>query len=117
MSVIQSPASQPPVRRRVGRWVGVAMSAYAVGIFAIAWLFVAAAVLTDGRLLGDAWVWLSGLEPLAALATWVLFLPIGYWLWVWQAGYEPLVMAFVLAGLVLWTLLALVSLPKAFRRT
>jgi hypothetical protein len=108
-----TPAS--PARPSGGRAAGVPgtlLAIGALGVFAVTWIFVAAAVLTDGGLLADTWAWLTGLEAPASVVAWVVLLPLAVFLWAWQADPASWAMALVMAGLVGWTLLAVGGLRR-----
>jgi len=117
---VSSPAGQPTPtsrsRRPVGRALEVVIGLYGAAIFSILWAGFAVGLATGGRILVDAWAWLSGLEPLAAVAAWILLLPIAIGLWAWNAVGSTLVTGAVGAGLVAWTLVAVSGLVRTFRR-
>ena len=50
-------------------------------IFTVLWVGFAVGLATGGDLLIDAWAWLTGLEPVAAVDAWILVLPIAVGLW------------------------------------
>ena len=64
----------------------LALGTYAVVVFAVLWLGFAVGLVTGGQVFADAWAWLNGLEPIARIAAWILFLPIAVGLWAWNAG-------------------------------
>ncbi len=115
---MSSPALGPtparPGRRPVAHALEVALTLYGLAVFAVLWVGFAVGLWTDGRILVDAWTWLSGLEPVAAVVAWVLLLPIAIGLWAWNASLSTLVAGVVVIGLVAWTLLALSGL-RTFR--
>lgn len=98
------------------RRLQLALGAYAVLVFAVLWVGLVVGVITGDQRFADAWAWLNGLEPVARIAAWVLFLPIAVGLWAWNAGLPAPVLAAVLVGLVAWTLVAVGSLVRAVRR-
>jgi hypothetical protein len=112
------PAEVPPSRRtgRLGRAFEVGLSLYGAVIFTVLWVGFAVGVATGGGLLVDAWAWLTGLEPVAAVVAWVLLLPIAVGLWAWNAVGSALVIALVGVGLVGWTLLAVRGAARTFGR-
>ena len=85
-----SPALGPtparPGRRPLGLALEVALTLYGLAVFAALWVGFAVGLWTDGRILVDAWTWLSGLEPAAAVVAWLLLLPIAIGLWAWNAS-------------------------------
>jgi hypothetical protein len=111
-STVPSQAS----RRALGRALEVALSLYGAAIFTLLWVGFAIGLATDGRVLTDAWAWLTGLEPVAAVVAWILLLPIAVGLLAWDADLAPLAGAAVLVALVVWTLAAASGLVRTFRR-
>ena len=110
------PTPTPPSRRPVGRALEIALSLYGIAIFTILWVGFAVGLATGGDLLVDAWAWLTGLEPVAAVIAWILFLPIAVGLWAWNAVGSPLVIGAVAVGLVAWTLVMASGAMRTFRR-
>ena len=116
-----SPASAPPTpaeppRRRAGRAFEIGLSLYGIAIFTVRWVGFAVGLATGGDLLVDAWAWLTGLEPVAAVIAWILLLPIAVGLWAWNAVGSTLVIGAVAVGLVGWTLLMAAGAMRTFRR-
>ena len=101
-----------PAAGRAGRIVGLVLAVGALAVLTVTWMYVAAALVTDGSLLASTWAWLTGLDTLAAIVAWVAFLPLGVFLLAWQADLAPWAMGLVMAGLVGWTLLALSALRR-----
>jgi hypothetical protein len=95
--------------------VEIVLSTYAVLVFAILWIGVAIGIADGGRLLTDAWTRLTGLEVVAQVALWILFLPIAVLLWAWNSGLAAPFAWVVALGLLTWTLVALAGLARAFR--
>jgi hypothetical protein len=114
------PAGPPPParpsRRPVGRALEIIISLYGAAIFSVLWVGFAVGLATGGDLLVDAWAWLSGLEPVAAVIAWILILPIAVGLWVWNAVGSPVVTGAVAVGLVAWTLVMASGVVRTFRR-
>ena len=104
-----------PARSR-DRRLQVVLSTYAVLVFAVLWVGFAVGLVLGGQAFTDAWAWLSGLEPLARILAWILFLPIAVGLWAWNADLPAPVFAAVVVGLFAWTLVAVGSLARAVRR-
>jgi hypothetical protein len=104
-----------PARAR-GHRLQLALGIYAVIVFALFWAGFAAGLVAGGQGFADAWAWLNGLEPVARIAGWVLFLPVAVGLWAWNADLPPPVSAAVVVGLVAWTLVAVGSLVRSIRR-
>ncbi|HEX5826099.1 MAG TPA: hypothetical protein VFY23_01145 [Candidatus Limnocylindrales bacterium] len=99
-------------RARSAAMVRRLLSTGALAVFAVTWVYIAAAVLTDGALLADTWAWLTGLGAIATVLAWLALLPLAVFLWAWQANLDPLAMALVVAGLVGWTMLAISGLRR-----
>jgi hypothetical protein len=110
------PTAPRRLRDRVGRALEIVLGLCAAAVFTLLWVGFAVGLATGGRILADAWAWLSGLEPLAAVVAWILLLPIAVGLWAWNAVGSPLVMGAVAVGLVAWTLVAASSAVRTFRR-
>jgi hypothetical protein len=110
------PSPQPSPRRTVGRALEIGLSLYGIAIFTVLWVGFAVGLATGGDLLIDAWAWLTGLEPVAAVIAWILFLPIAVGLWAWNAVGSALVIGAVAVGLVAWTLVAVSGAVRTFRR-
>jgi len=120
-TVTTSPAARPPgtprpPRRPVGRALEIALSVYGAAVFAILWAGLAVGLATGGDLLVDAWAWLSGLPAAAAVAAWILILPIAVGLWAWNAVGSTLVTGAVVVLLVGWTLLMASGALRTLRR-
>jgi hypothetical protein len=92
------------------------LGTYAVLVFAVLWVGLAVGLIAGGHAFADAWTWLNGLEPVARITAWILFLPIAVGLWARNAGLSAPVFAAVAVGLVAWTLVAVGSLARAVRR-
>ena len=103
-------------RGSVGRVLEVALSLYGAAIFTLLWVGFAIGLATGGQILTDAWAWLTGLEPFAAVIAWVLLLPVAVGLWAWDADLAPLATAVVLVALFVWTLAAASGLVRTFGR-
>lgn len=104
-----------PARHAVGRALEIGISVYGAAVFSVLWIGFAVGLVTGGRILSDAWAWLSGLEPVAAVVAWILLLPIAVGLWAWNDVGSPVVTAIVGVGLVAWTLLMVSGLLRTFR--
>lgn len=107
--------SRPPARGVPGRAIEVLLTVGALVVFAVTWVYVAAAVFSDGTLLADTWAWLSGLQAIAAFVVWLALLPLVVFLWAWQAELQPWIMGLVMLGLVVWTGIALSGLRRRAR--
>ena len=110
------PAPAPRSRGRAGRAFEIGLSLYGIAIFTVLWVGFAVGLATGGDLLVDAWAWLTGLAPVAAVIAWILFLPIAVGLWAWNAVGSSLVIGAVAVGLVAWTLVMASGAIRTFRR-
>jgi hypothetical protein len=110
------PASVPRSRGRAGRAFEIGLSIYGIAIFTVLWVGFSVGLTTGGDLLIDAWAWLTGLAPVAAVIAWVLFLPIAVGLWAWNAVGSALVIGAVAVGLVAWTFVMAAGAKRTFRR-
>jgi hypothetical protein len=115
-----SPPAVPPTpgrpsRRPAGRALELALSLYGAAVFTVLWAGFAVGLVSGGGLLVDAWAWLTGLEPIAAVAAWILVLPIAVGLWAWNAVGSSLVTGAVAVGLVAWTLVMASGVMRTFR--
>jgi len=98
------------------RRLQLVLGTYAVLVFAVLWVGLVVGLVAGGQAFADAWAWLNGLEPVARITAWILFLPIAIGLWAWNAGLPAPVFAAVAVGLVVWTLVAVGSQARAVRR-
>ena len=110
------PPPPPSSRRTVGRVLEIGLSLYGIAIFTVLWVGFAVGLATGGDLMIDAWAWLTGLEPVAAVMAWLLFLPIAVGLWAWNAVGSALVIGAVAVGLVAWALVMAAGAMRTFRR-
>jgi hypothetical protein len=116
MTSTDEPKTGSGTGNRLGRALEIVLPIGATLVFVALWIIVAVDVLTDSALPDDLWAWLTGLDLIAAIVAWVLFLPIGVYLWARQAGLDDWAMALVMLGLVAWTLLALSGLRRGLWR-
>ena len=91
------------------------MSTYAGFVFAMLWIGFIAAVLVNRQWLDQLWHRVQGLPIVPRTVIWVVLTPVMTLLWVWQSSWSPLGRAAGFAGVILWTLVAVSSLVKAFR--
>lgn len=110
------PNPAEPPRRRAGRAFEIGLSLYGIAIFTVLWVGFAVGLASGGDLLVDAWAWLTGLAPVAAVIAWILFLPIAVGLWAWNAVGSALVIGAVAVGLVAWTLVMASGAMRTFRK-
>ena len=91
------------------------LSTYAVVIFAMLWIGFAVAMAVDREWLDLLWEWVRALPLAAEIIIWLLFLPIMVGLWIWVSSWPALVNLLAIAGIVVWTLLAVSSFIRAVR--
>lgn len=95
--------------------VPLALSTYAIAIFAVLWVGFAITLLVNPEWLNSLWNWVHALPSVAEIITWVLFLPIMVGLWIWESSWTTLVRLLAFAGIAGWTLLAVSSFLRAVR--
>ena len=93
------------------------LSTYANVIFAILWIGFAIALVGNREWLDLLWNWVRALPAVVEIIIWVLFLPIMVGIWIWESSGSALVHLFGLAGIVLWTALAVYSFLQAVYRS
>ena len=91
------------------------LSTYAIVIFAMLWVGFAVALVVNREWLDLLWNWVRGLPTMAEIIVWVVFLPIMVGLWIWESSWPVLVSLLALAGIVVWTFLAVSSFVRAVR--
>ena len=91
------------------------LSTYAIVIFAMLWVGFASALVVNREWLDLLWNWVRALPSVVEIIVWVLFLPIMAGLWIWESSWPALVRLLALAGIVVWTLLAVSSFSRAVR--
>jgi hypothetical protein len=115
MSEPQAPPHPGAIGRRVSRGFENVVSIYVLVVFVVLWVYIAAAMFTDGALLADTWTWLIGLDTIGTIVAWIAILPIAAWTWAWQADLQPLLMGLMVLGMVAWTAVAVTGLVKTLR--
>ena len=99
-------------------WSGIftrVLSTYAIVIFAILWVGFAIALVANREWLDLLWNWVGDLPTITEIIVWVFFLPIIVGLWIWESSWSTLVSVLALAGIVVWTLLAVFSFWRVVR--
>jgi hypothetical protein len=91
------------------------LSIYAIAIFAILWVGFAIALVVNPEWLDLLWNWVRGLPLLVEIIVWVAFLPIVVGLWIWQSSWPMLVRLLAAAGIVGWTMVAVVNFRRVVR--
>jgi hypothetical protein len=91
------------------------LSTYAIAIFAIWWVGFAIAWVVNREWLDLVWNGVRALPSVAQVVVWVFFLPIMVGLWIWESSWSALANLLALAGIVVWTLLAVSSFLRAMR--
>lgn len=92
-----------------------AMSIYANVIFVVLWVGFAIALIVNREWLDVLWNWAQALPLAPKIIAWVLFMPVMAGLWIWESSWPALGRLAGLAGIAVWTLVAVSSLYKAFR--
>jgi hypothetical protein len=93
------------------------LSTYAIVIFVILWVGFAIALVVNPEWLDLLWEWVQALPIVLKIIVWVLFLPITVGLWIWGSDWSVFEKLLAFAGIVGWTLLAISSVPRAWRQT
>lgn len=117
MTTYTGPSRSPEaLGQRIGRALDVGISIGGFAVFVALWVGFAIGLATGGQLFADAWDWLLGLEPVATVVVWILFLPICVGLWALEGGLPTF--ATILLGLALipWTAVAVNGLRKTLAR-
>ena len=82
---------------------------YSMVVFAVLWVGFAMALIVNQGWLDDLWEWQAELPIIGQIALWILFLPITVGLWIWHSTWPTWWRLASLAGLVVWTGVALSS--------
>jgi hypothetical protein len=88
---------------------------YAIAMFLILWIGFAAALVVNPEWLDLLWNWVRGLPLLVEIIVWVLFLPIVIGLWIWTSSGPVLLRLLGAAGIVGWTIVAVVNFIRVVR--
>ena len=91
------------------------MGTYANGIFLVLWVGFITALVVNREWLDTLWNWAQALPVVPQIIVWVLFLPIMVGLWIWESTWPVPGRLAGLAGILVWTLLAVYSLIRDFR--
>ncbi len=91
------------------------LSTYAIVTFAILWFGFAIALVVDHEWLDLLWNSVRALPSVAEIIVWVAFLPIMVGLWIWESSWTAIARLLALAGIGVWTLLAVSSFLRAIR--
>ena len=91
------------------------LSTYAIAIFASLWVGFASALVVNREWLDLLWNGVRALPLAAEIVVWVVLLPIMVGLWIWESSWAGLVRLAALAGIIVWTLLAVSSFSRAVR--
>ena len=97
------------------RFFTLALSIYAVVIFAVLWVGFGIALVVNREWLDLVWNWVRALPLVPQILVWVLFLPGTVGLWIWQSSWPALVRVLAFAGIVAWTLVAVSNFIRAMR--
>ncbi len=91
------------------------LSSYAIAIFVLLWVGFAIATAVNREWLDLLWNSVQALPIVTEIIIWVLILPIMVGLWILDSSWPALVSFLAVAGIVIWTLLALISFVRAVR--
>ena len=91
------------------------MGAYANLVFLVLWVGFITALVVNREWLDVAWNRVQALPMIPRVIIWVLILPIMTGLWIWESSWSMPGRMAGLAGMVVWTLLAVYSLARDFR--
>jgi hypothetical protein len=92
------------------------MTIYANAVFVVLWVGFVIALAANREWLDAAWNWTGALPLVPKIIVWVLLLPILVGLWIWESSWSTFGRLVGLAGIVGWTLLAVSSIFKYFRK-
>lgn len=92
------------------------MTIYANAVFVVLWVGFIIALAANREWLDAVWNWAQALPLIPKIIVWVLFLPIMVGLWVWESSWSTFGRLVGFAGIVGWTLLAVSSIFKYFRK-
>jgi hypothetical protein len=91
------------------------MSTYAVAVFALLWVGFALALIVNRAWLDAIWDWAHALPTVARVLVWAAILPIMAGLGAWESSWPAFPRLLALAGIVIWTLVAVVNFARAVR--
>ena len=89
------------------------LGTYGIVIFAMLWVGFAIALVGNREWLDLLWNGVRGMPTVVEIIIWVLFLPIMVGIWIWESSGSALVHLLGLAGIVVWTTLAVYSFLQA----
>ena len=91
------------------------LNIYSIVIFLILWIGFAVALAVNPEWLDLLWNWVRGLPLLVEIVVWVLFLPIVIGLWIWTSSGPVLLRLLGAAGIVGWTVVAVVNFVRVVK--
>ena len=91
------------------------MNIYSIVIFLILWIGFAVALAVNPEWLDLLWNWVRGLPLLVEIIVWILLLPIMVGLWIWTSSGPVLLRLLGAAGIVGWTVVAVVNFLRMVR--
>jgi len=92
------------------------MTVYANLVFLALWVGFIVAIFSNRDWLDLLWYWVQALPFLPKIIIWILILPIMVGLFIWKSSWSMVATAFGYAGIVIWTLMAVRSLFKVFKK-
>jgi hypothetical protein len=90
------------------------MNIYANVIFALLWVGFIAALIVNKEWLDTLWDWVQALPWLPRIIIWLVFLPVMVGLWIWESPWTIAGKLVGLAGIIAWTIIAVVNIYRAF---
>ena len=91
------------------------LNIYSIVIFLILWIGFAVALAVNPEWLDLLWNWVRGLPLLVEIIVWVLFLPMVIGLWIWTSSGPVLLRLLGAAGIVGWTVVAVVNFVRVVK--
>ena len=92
-----------------------AMTIYANVIFVALWVGFVIALMVNRGWLDALWDWTQALSLVPRVIVWMFFLPVLVGLWIWESSWSPFGRLLGFAGIVGWTLVAVVNLFRVFK--
>jgi hypothetical protein len=93
------------------------MTIYANAVFVVLWVGFVVALAANREWLDAVWNWAQALPLIPKIIVWVLLLPIMVGLWIWESSWSTFGRLVGFIGIVGWTLLAVSSIFKYFRKS
>lgn len=91
------------------------MNIYANAVFVVLWVGFFVALIVNRDWLDQAWEWVQALPAAPRIFIWLVFLPVMVLLWIWESSWSPFWHVLGYAGVVGWTVVAVVNILKAYK--